>query len=55
MSYKDTAFEVNCVLSWSEEARIAYVKALKEYRKAGCPGIPIGSRNYRLTFDARKP
>lgn len=54
MSYKDTAFEVSCVLAWSEPARIAYVKALDEYRKAGRPLIPLGATNYRITYRKKK-
>ena len=45
MSYREIAFEVSCVLAWSEKARLTYVEALEDYRRAGCPPIPFGARN----------
>lgn len=39
--------EVLCVLHWSSDAQDAFNKALKSWRRAGCPPIPMGSINYK--------
>lgn len=47
---RDNFLEMLCVLSWSEEARLAFAKGLCSYNKAGRPGIPLGASNYQATF-----
>jgi hypothetical protein len=54
MSYRETAIEVSCVLAWSESARVAYVKALREWEKKGRPPIPLGAKDYRQTHRRKK-
>ena len=50
LSQREAIAEMLCVLSWSEEARLAYVAALESWRRAGCPPVPLGATNYRDTF-----
>lgn len=46
--------ETLCVLSWSDEARAAYAKALRSWRRAGSPPVPLGATNYRAEFFASR-
>jgi len=50
---KDIIAEVLCVLHWSSDAQKAFNDALKDYRRAGSPPIPLGSVNYRATYKAK--
>lgn len=50
LSTRDVLSEINAVLAWSEEARIAYAKAVVSYRRAGSPGVPLGAIDYQETY-----
>lgn len=47
---RDWFLEVLCVLGWSEDARQAYVKALRSYNRAGRPPVPLGVFDYRKKY-----
>ncbi|TXN07933.1 hypothetical protein FV222_01460 [Methylobacterium sp. WL103] len=50
MTPQQVTAEFAAVLSWSEEARVAYAKALASYRRAGSPGVPLGALDYQETY-----